>query len=88
MFGYGGFGSGYEGHFLSWGSLVMGILLLALLVVAIMALIRLSKAADRKSGGKAAPELGAAFAILSERFARGEIDADTYRSMKGELEKT
>lgn len=58
----------------------MLILFLAILAVAILAIIRLAKARSLAPGGKPS-----ALDILSERFARGEIDAETYRTMKAEL---
>ena len=81
-YGYGGM----EGHFAPWGAILMGLLFVALIVVAIIALVRLSKAAHHGAASVSA-DLGPALALLAERFAKGEIDAETYRSMKGELEK-
>jgi len=78
----GGHALGYVRAF-PWGGLMMLILFLAILAVAILAIIRLAKA------NKSLPPVGkpSALDILSERFARGEIDAETYRLMKGEIEK-
>jgi len=46
--------------------------------------------AIRRSGTSGRRERGVAEArgldVLAERFARGEIDAETYRSMRAELE--
>jgi len=65
----------------------MGICLLALVGLAIFAIVKLARRPassgvlleGRPSGGKA-------LEILAERFAKGEVDAETYRSMKAELE--
>ena len=63
-----------------WGGLIMGIVLLGLAAFAIVAFVRSGRALNRftRSSG---------LDILSERFARGEIDAETFRTMKTELEK-
>jgi putative membrane protein len=77
-----GYGLGYA-HVFPWGGLMMLILFLAILAVAVLAIIRLAKA------NKSLPPVGkpSPLDILSERFARGEIDAETYRLMKGEIGK-
>jgi len=66
----------------NWGGLVMALLVAAALAFGIVALVRSGKA--RRESGSAASERG--LGILAERFAKGEIDAETYRSMKTELE--
>lgn len=64
-----------------WGGIVMLLLFLFLVGIVIFAFIRLSKSrsAETKKEGPSALD------ILSERFARGEIDAESYRAMKAEL---
>ena len=82
MYGY-GLGYGAEGF--PWLHLLFGLVFLALIVAAVVALVRVSR-----TGGGALRELrdhSSALVILSERFAKGEIDAETYRSMKEELER-
>ena len=68
----------------NWGGMVMLIIVVAALVLGIVALVRTGKARDT-SGSTAT---GRGMEILAERFARGEIDADSFRSMKAELEST
>jgi uncharacterized membrane protein len=65
----------------SWGGILMVLLLIALMVLVVILVARTGKARigedpDTKERG---------IAILTERFARGEIDAATFRSMKVEL---
>jgi putative membrane protein len=74
----GGYGIGFP-----WGGLVMGVLMLVVLGFAIFAIVRLARHGNAVGSP---PSGGKALGILSERFAKGEIDADTFRSMKAELE--
>jgi len=87
MHGWYGYGPGAVAQGFPWMGVVMPIVFLALITLAIILVI---KAVKRDSGhGSAGTNAGAdskALEILSERFARGEIDAETYRSMKKELE--
>ena len=78
----GGYGLGFP-----WGGLVMGVFMLVLLGLAIFAIVSFA----RRGGAagtlpEARPSGGRAIEILAERFAKGEIEAETYRSMKTELE--
>jgi uncharacterized membrane protein len=73
--------SGY-GFGFPWGGIVMGILIIGLGVLAVIAIIKINK--TEKLGIKTSNQR--AFEILAERFARGEIDAEAFRSMKVELE--
>jgi putative membrane protein len=68
----------------NWGGMVMIIVVVAALVLGIVAVVRTGKA--RQASVSAASDR--ALEILAERFARGEIDADSFRSMKAELEAT
>jgi uncharacterized membrane protein len=82
-----GYYMGYAPHafgFGGWGMLVFGLLVLAALVVVIVMLAR------RKGLNKSftSEEKKKAFGILAERFAKGDIDAETFKSMKEEIEKT
>jgi len=87
MHGWYGYGPGAVAQGFPWMGVVMPIVFLALITLAIILVI---KAVKRDIGhGNAGRNVGAdskALEILSERFARGEIDAETYRSMKKELE--
>jgi uncharacterized membrane protein len=76
------------GH--DWIGLVFGLVILALAVLAIVALFRLGNRLGKAGlgfGPSAAASREGALEILSERFARGEIDAETFRAMKAELDK-
>jgi uncharacterized membrane protein len=78
---YGGWGPGAYAYGFPWGGLIMIIILVALVVFAIFAFVRVGK--TTKSGGDP-KERG--LEILIERFSRGEIDTETFRTMKAELE--
>lgn len=83
----GGWAPGGYGFGFPWGGLVMGLCMLIVVGLAIFAIVKLARRPafsgipleGRPSGGKA-------LEILAERFAKGEVDAETYRSMKAELE--
>ncbi|MFA6008200.1 MAG: SHOCT domain-containing protein [Candidatus Shapirobacteria bacterium] len=77
----GGFQSGYAGAF-PWGGIFMGIFMVALIALLIVLLIRLGK--NRKPDLISQKEQG--IDILIERYARGEIDAETFRAMKTEID--
>jgi uncharacterized membrane protein len=80
--GWNGYGAmnGYALGF-PWMSLAMGGVFVILLALGIIALVRLAKR-DRRAA-EAPQERG--IDILIGRFARGEVDAETFRSMKAEL---
>ena len=59
-----------------WVGLIIGVIFIGLLVYAIFN-ARGQKSIDPKEGG---------IQILIDRFARGEIDAETFKTMKAELE--
>ena len=77
----GGFREGYATGF-PWGGLVMGIFMVALIALVVVLFIRLGK--NRKPDLISPKERG--IDILIERYAHGEIDAETFRSMKTEIE--
>jgi putative membrane protein len=77
-------GGGFPSFGFPWGALIMGVILVAFVAIVVIAVIRMSKTG--RLNHEAAT--GRSIEILSERFARGEIDADTYRSMKTEIEKS
>lgn len=72
--------SGYALGF-PWGGFAMSALLIGLAVFAVVAAIRMGRTRRTDDDPK---ERG--IEILIERFARGEIDSETFRSMKSELE--
>lgn len=74
----GGFGGGMGGWGMGLGWIVP-LLLIGLVVWAVVALVR-SRTGDQ---GDAADR---SLAILKERYARGELDEETYRRMRRELE--
>jgi len=82
---YRGFNGGYASAgfpvWAHWGGIGMGVLLIAAVVLGIVAVVRTRN--SRSIGAGDAEDRG--LEILTERFARGEIDADTFRSMRVEL---
>lgn len=71
------------------GSVVMGLLLILVLVVLIWLLHRLVTAGGRSggaAGGRAAGEGDRAMEVLRERYAKGEIDEETYERMRRNLQ--
>lgn len=63
-----------------WIGLVIGGIAIIALVIGIIALVRSTR--SRSSDTRSRDD---GLTILTERFARGDIDADTFRSMKAEL---
>lgn len=80
----GGFGAGSYPLWAHWGGIGLGIVLVAVVALSIIAIVRTGKA-KRSAGGEAE---GRGLDILAERFARGELDAETYRSMRAELSES
>ncbi len=76
----GGSSFGYALGF-PWGGVVMGAVALAIIAFFASSLIRRGQGSRNEL--KDANERG--IDILIGRFTRGEIDADTFRSMKAEL---
>lgn len=81
-----GWGSGLFSFGFPWGGIVMGVLLIGAIIFAVFMVTRSSRS-DRnsQSGGQYADAREHGLSILTERFARGEIDSETFRSMKAEL---
>ena len=80
--GFGGrFDGGHVGHPILW-ILVAGIVI-ALIVAAVVALVRHYSAPPAQSAMPAAPS--SAEEVLAQRFARGEIDEDEYRHRRDAL---
>ena len=65
-----------------WGGLVMGILVLAVIALLVVLIVRQGKSG--KPDNSDLKERG--IDILIERYTRGEIDADTFKTMKAELD--
>lgn len=89
--GFYGYGDGYGMFGFPWLQLILSVAFIVLVIAGIVVLVRLAR--RQGSGGSIGDvvpreaDLSAAIGILAERFARGEIDAETYRAMKAELEK-
>lgn len=81
-----GWGSGLFSFGYPWGGIVMGLLLIGVIVFTVFMVIRSSRS-DRNShsAGQYADSRERGLSILTERFARGEIDSETFRTMKAEL---
>jgi putative membrane protein len=77
MMGWYGNGMGVTGWFF------MGLFWLVLLGVIIWAIVRLLPAGRNESGGPTAPETPEE--ILDRRYARGEIDHETYQAQRTAL---
>ncbi len=95
--GFNGYGYGYAGF--PWGWLVLGIALFVVAAGIVYIAVKLGKTKNSRidkreddgapSGSTILPDSSSgqkALEILAERYARGEIDAETYRAMKQELQ--
>lgn len=95
--GFNGYGYGYAGF--PWGWLVMGIALFVVVAGIVYIAVKIGKTKtsrigkseddDIPSGSTIVPDSSfsqKAMEILAERFAKGEIDAETYKAMKLELQ--
>jgi len=65
-----------------WGGIALAIAIVVAIVLGVVAIRRSGTSGRRERGVAEARGLD----VLAERFARGEIDAETYRSMRAELE--
>jgi uncharacterized membrane protein len=65
-----------------WGGLVMGLIGIAIIVLLIVLIVR--SGANRKPNLLDSKEKG--IDILIERYTRGEIDGETFKAMKAELD--
>jgi uncharacterized membrane protein len=77
----GGWGFGGQAIGFPWGGIVMAVLFLAVIALLIVLIVRMGKT---RTGEYVAKERG--INILIERYTRGEIDAETFRAMKAELD--
>jgi len=81
-----GWGSGPFSFGFPWGGIVMGVLLIGVIIFAVFMVIRSSRSAGHvTAGGQNADPRELGLSILTERFARGEIDSETFRSMRADL---
>ena len=73
---------GWYGHGAGWGAwLGMGAFWLALLALIVFLIVRLLPSRDRPAGSAPEPPED----ILDRRFARGEIDEQTYAAQRAAL---
>lgn len=82
----GGWASGGYGFGFPWFGLLAGVLFLALVAMVVYMAVRLKKIEKSAPAGSVNASVPRSIEILDERFARGEIDAETYRTMKEVLE--
>ena len=82
----GGLASGGYGFGFPWFGLVAGVLFLALIGLVVYMALRLRKIEKGTPAGSGSAPTPRSIEILDERFARGEIDVETYRTMKEVLE--
>lgn len=95
--GFNGYGYGYAGF--PWGWLVLGIALFVVVAGIVYIAIKVGRTKNSRigkheddgapSGPTIIPDSSSgqkALEILAERYAKGEIDAETYRAMKQELQ--
>lgn len=81
-----GWNSGPFSFGFPWGGIVMGVLVIGVILFAVFMIIRSSRSAGQlTAGSQAGDSRERGLSILTERFARGEIDSETFRSMKAEL---
>jgi len=64
-----------------WGGMIMGFIFIVLIIAAVIYFAR--SEGNRRNGSGDYKTRG--LEILTERFARGEIDAATFKSMKADL---
>jgi len=83
--GYGMHGMMWDGGWMMMGPITMLIFLVIAVVVIVMVVRWLGGSGSNAGGGSA--EAKSALAILQERFARGEIDAEEYQERKRLLEE-
>jgi putative membrane protein len=76
---------GYYMNGMGWWMIISSIIWLALIAVAVWAFARwASRPAPRNVSS--VPPTPSAIEILRQRFARGEIDSDTFEQMRRQLE--
>lgn len=85
---------GYYGSGMGWWMVLSGLFWLVLVAIAVWALVRFVTQAPRTNatGGYDANNVTtssppSAEEILRQRFARGEIDAETFQRMRAQLEQ-
>ncbi len=74
---------GMGGYGFPWGGLLMGILVIAIIAAGIIFIGRSGR--NRIDDRRDSTQRG--IDILIERFARGEIDGETFKKMKAQIEE-
>ena len=77
-------GYGYDWSWMPWMMVLASIFWLGLLGLMIWAIIRLFQRHDNITPLQ---QRQSAFDVLRERYARGEIDADTFEQMRSRLQQ-
>jgi len=80
-----GYGFGFFAILSAVTSLVFFVLVIVLVVLGIRWLLRQDRAASGPRAGSGPPGEDPALALLRERFARGEIDADEFEERRRRL---
>jgi uncharacterized membrane protein len=80
---YGSPGYGAWGYGFPWGGLSMGILVVAIIAMGIVFIVRSGR--NRIDDRRDSTQRG--IDILIERFSRGEIDGETFKKMKAQIEE-
>lgn len=73
----------YDQH-MGWGMHFMGLIFWIFIIVAVVLLVRWLMSSANNTRNNSYPE--SAQELLNKRYARGEIDRDTYESMKKDLD--
>ncbi|OHD79538.1 MAG: hypothetical protein A3J97_15190 [Spirochaetes bacterium RIFOXYC1_FULL_54_7] len=81
-----GWNSGPFSFGFPWGGIVMGVLTISVIIFAVFMIIRSSRSTGHATNGSQFSDPREhGLSILTERFARGEIDSETFRTMKADL---
>jgi len=82
--GGGGFGIPFQTHF--WNNILMFVILVAILTAGIILIARAVQRFNHKHIGSGNGEFSKPFELAKERYARGEITREEYRSILSDLE--
>ena len=78
---------GAMGGFMWVGMLIWVVLGIALIVLVIAAVVWLVRQVDRNDGGRRRTSNRTAIEELESRYARGEVDRDTFLAIRDDLER-
>jgi putative membrane protein len=76
---------GYDMTGMGWWMIISSAFWLVLVAIAVWAFVRWASRPTQQSGS-GSPPTPSATEILRQRFARGEIDSDTFERMRRQLE--